>query len=926
MKVVVVESPAKAKTINKYLGGDYKVLASFGHVRDLPPKDGSVRPEEDFAITWETEGRGAARIKEIAEAAKGADKLILATDPDREGEAISWHIQEELRSRKNLKSLPMERVAFNEITKRAVAEAIANPRQIDQELVDAYLARRALDYLVGFTLSPILWRKLPGSRSAGRVQSVALRLICEREAEIEAFKAREFWSIEIVFKAPDGTPFTARLTHLDGKKLDKFDLPDEATAQAAAAKLRAGAPFTVANVERKTVKRNPFPPFTTSTLQQEASRKLSFGAAHTMRVAQRLYEGVDLGGETVGVITYMRTDGVTLSQDAIAAGRKLIAEQYGQEYLPAQPRIYKTVAKNAQEAHEAIRPTDLFRRPESIKRALNADELKLYDLIWKRTLASQMESAELDQVAVDIVTADKKHTLRATGSVVKFAGFLTLYQEDRDDPTDADDENSRRLPPLNTGDQPQPQEVKPEQHFTQPPPRYSEASIIKRLEELGIGRPSTYTSILQTLEDRQYVRLEKRRLIPEDRGRLVTAFLTSFFERYVEYGFTAGLEEKLDDISGGRAQWKDVLREFWDDFSHLHQENAEEEKNGILPSMSEAVSFLDKGIGKRSVVIDVLNDMLAPHFFPDLGNGKKPRQCPACGNGELGIKLAKNGAFIGCSNYPNCKYTVPLAVQNSETMDAAAAGPVELGKADDGTTITLRKGPYGHYVQLGEGAEGEKPKRQSIPKGIEPNDVTIDQAKRLLSLPRVVGEHPETKKPIMAGIGRFGPYLQHDGKYKSIPKDDDVLTIGMNRAVELLSQESKGRGRNQAPPGKELGKDPASGETVTQHEGRYGPYVKLGKVNATIPSSIEPASLSLEQALQLIAARAEKIAADGGGKPKRVAKKSTKKAANDDAAPGLSEGTAKAPKAPKKKAAAQAKEPAAKKAVAKKASTKKSAA
>ncbi len=924
MKVVVVESPAKAKTINKYLGGDYKVLASFGHVRDLPPKDGSVRPEEDFAITWETEGRGAQRIKEIAEAAKTADKLILATDPDREGEAISWHIAEALKDKKGLNKLPIERVAFNEITKRAVAEAIANPRKIDNELVDAYLARSALDYLVGFTLSPILWRKLPGSRSAGRVQSVALRLICEREAEIEAFKPREFWTIEIVFKAPDGTLFTARLTHLDGKKLDKFDLADEASAKAAAEKLRAGAPFSVANVERKTVKRNPFPPFTTSTLQQEASRKLGFGAAHTMRVAQRLYEGVDLGGETVGVITYMRTDGVTLSQDAIAAGRKLIAEQYGQEYLPDSPRIYKTVAKNAQEAHEAIRPTDLFRRPEHIKRHLNDDEFKLYDLIWKRTLASQMESAELDQVAVDIVTADKRHTLRATGSVVKFAGFLTLYQEDRDDPIEGDDENGRRLPNLKVGDQPDAQQVKPEQHFTQPPPRYSEASIIKRLEELGIGRPSTYTSILQTLEDRQYVRLEKRRLIPEDRGRLVTAFLTSFFERYVEYGFTAGLEEKLDDISGGRAQWKDVLREFWDDFAHLHQENAEEEdaKTGHLPSMSDAVAFLDKGIGKRSVVIDVLNDLLAPHFFPDLGNGKKPRQCPACGTGELGIKLAKNGAFIGCSNYPNCKYTVPLAVQTAETMDAAAAGPVELGKADDGTTITLRKGPYGHYVQLGEGVDGGKPKRQSIPKGIDPNEVTLDQAKRLLSLPRVVGNHPETQKPILAGIGRFGPYLQHDGKYKSIPKDDDVLTIGMNRAVELLSQESKGRGR-QAAPGKELGKDPASGETVTQHEGRYGPYVKMGKVNATIPSSIEPSSLSLEQALQLIAARAEKI---GTGKPKRAAKKSAKKAANDDAAPGLSEETAKAPKAPKKKAAAKTKEPAAKKAVAKKATTKKSAA
>jgi DNA topoisomerase-1 len=836
-------------------------------------------------------------------------------------------VQEVLRQKKALPA-QVQRVTFNAITNAAVTEAMRNPRELDVDLIDAYRARRALDYLVGFTLSPILWRKLPGSRSAGRVQSVALRIICERESEIEAFQAREFWTIEVVFKAPDGSVFTARLTHLDGKKLDKFDLADEASAKAAAEKLKAGAPFSVSNVERKTVKRNPFPPFTTSTLQQEASRKLGFGAAHTMRVAQRLYEGVDIGGDTVGVITYMRTDGVTLSQDAIDAGRKLIAEQYGPEYLPGQPRIYKTVAKNAQEAHEAIRPTDLFRRPEQIKRYLNADELKLYELIWKRTLASQMESAELDQVAVDIVTADKQHTLRATGSVVKFAGFLTLYQEDRDDPIEGDEENARRLPNLKIGDQPSAQEVKPEQHFTQPPPRYSEASIIKRLEELGIGRPSTYTSILQTLEDRQYVRLEKRRLIPEDRGRLVTAFLTSFFDRYVEYGFTAGLEEKLDDISGGRAQWKQVLREFWDDFSHLHQENPEEEeeKTGTLPSMSEAVSFLDKGIGKRSVVIDVLNDLLAPHFFPDLGNGKKPRQCPACGNGELGIKLAKNGAFIGCSNYPNCRYTVPLAVQNSETLDAAAAGPVELGKADDGTTITLRKGPYGHYVQLGEGAEGEKPKRQSIPKGIDPNEVTIDQAKRLLSLPRVVGNHPETQKPIMAGIGRFGPYLQHDGKYKSIPKDDDVLTIGMNRAVELLSQESKGRGRGrgQAAPGKELGKDPASGETVTQHEGRYGPYVKLGKVNATIPSSIEPASLTLDQALQLIAARAEKMGSSPG-KPKRAAKKSAKKAANDDT-PGLSEETAKAPKAPKKKAAAKTKAPAAKKAVAKKATSKKSAA
>ncbi|MET1028355.1 MAG: type I DNA topoisomerase [Dongiaceae bacterium] len=921
MKVVVVESPAKAKTINKYLGSDYHVLASFGHVRDLPAKDGSVRPEADFEMTWDAEGRGAQKLREIAAAVKKADRLILATDPDREGEAISWHIVEALHEKNALGKVPIERVAFNEITKRAVTEAIAKPRQIDQELVDAYLARRALDYLVGFTLSPLLWRKLPGSRSAGRVQSVALRLICEREAEIEVFKAREYWTIEATFETRDGATFTARLTHLDGQKLDKFDLKDEASAKAAAQTVKNGIPFRVSSVERKTVKRNPFPPFTTSTLQQEASRKLGFGASHTMRVAQRLYEGVDIGGETVGIITYMRTDGVTLSQDAIDASRKLISEQYGLNYMPPQPRIYRTTAKNAQEAHEAIRPTDLFRRPDRLRQYLSQDELRLYDLIWKRTLASQMESAELDQVAIDLEAADKRSVLRATGSVVKFDGFLTLYQEDRDDPLE-DDDSGRRLPNLAQGDGVKASDVKPDQHFTQPPPRYSEASLIKRLEELGIGRPSTYTSILQTLEDRAYVKLEKKRLIPEDRGRIVTVFLTSFFERYVEYGFTADLEDKLDDISGGRADWKQVLRDFWRDFAHLHQPDVD--ASGALPSMSDAVSFLDKGIGTRSVVIDALNAALAPHFFPDLGNGKNPRACPACGAGELGIKLAKNGAFIGCSRYPECRYTVPLAVQTAETMDAAAAGPVELGKADDGETpITLRKGPYGHYVQLGEGAEGEKPKRQSIPKGIEPNDVTIEQARKLLSLPRTVGDHPETKKPILAGIGRFGPYLQHDGKYKSIPKDDDVLTIGMNRAMEVVSQESKGRGRGQAAPGKELGKDPASGETVTQHEGRYGPYVKLGKVNATIPGSIEPSSLTLDQALSLIAARAEKMAMDGGGKPKRGAKKAAPKKAA--AAPGLSEDGAKAPKAAKKKAAAK-KAPAAKKAVAKKETAKKSAA
>ena len=928
MKVVVVESPAKAKTINKYLGSDYHVLASFGHVRDLPSKDGSVRPDEGFEMSWEVEGRGAQKLKEIAAAAQGAEKLILATDPDREGEAISWHIVEELRAKKGLQKLPMERVAFNEVTKRAVLDAIAHPRKIDQELVDAYLARRALDYLVGFTLSPVLWRKLPGSRSAGRVQSVALRIICEREAEIEAFKAREFWTIEAVLTTADGASFTARLTHLDGKKLDKFDLPTQALAEAAAAKVRAGAPFAVASVERKTVKRNPFPPFTTSTLQQEASRKLGFGAAQTMKIAQRLYEGVDLGGETVGVISYMRTDGVALSQDAIDSGRKLIGEQYGKNYLPDVPRVYKSTAKNAQEAHEAIRPTDLFRRPEHIKKYLRDDEFKLYDLIWKRTLASQMESAELDQVAIDIASADRKQVLRATGSVIKFDGFLTLYQEDRDDPQE-DDDSGRRLPNLKEGDKVAAQEVKADQHFTQPPPRFSEASLIKRLEELGIGRPSTYTSILQTLEDRAYVKLEKRRLIPEDRGRIVTTFLTSFFDRYVQYGFTADLEEKLDDISGGRADWKQVLAEFWKDFSQLHSED-DGTGTGKLLSMGEAVSFLDKGIGKRSVVIDVLNDTLAPHFFPDLGDGKDPRLCPACTAGQLGIKLAKNGAFIGCSNYPECRFTKPLAVQTAEEIANGSAGPQSLGDNGQGQDVTLRKGPYGFYVQLGEAdAEaGTKPKRVSLPKAITPDQVNLDTALKLLALPRTIGEHPETRKPILAGIGRFGPYLQHDGKYKSIPKDDDVLAIGMNRAVEILAQESKGRGRNAAPPGKEIGKHPQSGETISLHEGRYGPYVKMGAINATLPKSIEPSAVTVEQAMDLIAARVEAGATGKKGK-KTTVKKTTETAAAKTAAKKPAKKPAAGDAVPAGKPAGSktaAKKTAAKKAAAKKPAAKKTAA
>src|SRR5215468_9717730 len=731
MQIVVVESPAKAKTINKYLGPGYKVIASFGHVRDLPPKDGSVRPEDDFLMEWQVDNRAEGHLKEIAQAVKSADQLILATDPDREGEAISWHITEELRRRKALGDIDVKRVVFNEVTKSAVLDAMKNPRELNHELVEAYLARRALDYLVGFTLSPVLWRKLPGSKSAGRVQSVALRLICEREAEIEIFKPREYWSIEALFKTANGDEFKARLTHLDGRKLDKFDLPDQATAEAAVAKIMAGAPFEVASVERKTVRRNPFSPFTTSTLQQEASRKIGLPASRTMRIAQKLYEGVNLGGETVGLITYMRTDGVALSNEAIASCRFYIDRVFGMKYLPESPRVYKSPAKNAQEAHEAIRPTDMDRRPQDVARYLDPDEQKLYELIWKRTLASQMESAVLDQVAVDISGAGGKVTMRAPESVVVFDGFLALYQEDRDDPSE-EDEASARLPNLTEGQAVTRDAVTPEQHFTQPPPRYSEASLVKRLEELGIGRPSTYASILQVLQDRKYVRLEKRRFIPEDRGRLVTAFLTNFFEHYFAYDFTAQLEEQLDDISGGRIEWKKVLRDFWGAFSQA------------------IASTKDLSITQ---VIDSLDAELGPHFFPANDNGHDPRVCPGCKNGRLGIKLGRFGAFIGCSNYPECRYTRRLGVDNG---NGEHEGPKLLGTDPaTGLPVTLRHGPYGQYVQLGDGngngngngaahveeqstAKGkgkrkkkappkEKPKRASLPRGVPPADITLER-------------------------------------------------------------------------------------------------------------------------------------------------------------------------------------------------------
>ena len=889
MNVVVVESPAKAKTINKYLGPDYTVLASYGHVRDLPPKDGSVRPDESFAMSWQLAERGAQRIAEIAKAVKSADNLFLATDPDREGEAISWHVLELLKERGVLKGKTVKRVVFHEITKTAVLDAIAHPRDLDKPLIDAYLARRALDYLVGFTLSPVLWRKLPGSRSAGRVQSVALRLICERESEIEIFKAREYWTVEADFRTPEGGRFTASLTHLDGQKLDKFSLGDEAAAKKAAERI-AGLDFGVQSVERKQARRNPWPPFTTSTLQQEASRKLGFSARQTMQLAQRLYEGTDIGGETVGLITYMRTDSVALSNEAVAQARRVIGKDFGAPYLPESPRLYKSTAKNAQEAHEAIRPTDLARHPGSLARHVEADQLRLYELIWKRTLASQMASAVLDQVAVDV--ASNGTVLRATGSVVTFDGFLKLYREDRDDATDGD-EDSRILPPVKEGDRLARETVTPEQHFTQPPPRYTEASLVKKLEELGIGRPSTYASIISVLQDRDYVRLEKKRFIPEDRGRVVTTFLTEFFGHYVEYDFTAQLEDQLDEISGGKIDWKQVLDDFWSAFSKA------------------VAGTKDLTITQ---VIDALDEALGPHFFPSSTDGKDPRACAACGSGRLGLKLGKFGAFIGCSNYPECKFTRRLALEKAEEGSALAAlanGPLILGN-DPATSlpVTVRKGPWGVYVQLGEATEEAKPKRVSVPKGTDVSALTLEQALALLSLPREVGLHPTTGKSIKAGIGRFGPYIQHEKIYASLPADEDILTVGLNRAVDLLETKAS-RGGVKTAALRDLGAHPADGKPVTVHKGRYGEYVKHGKTNATIPKNSDPLTISLEDAVALLAARAAKggkaapaVKSEGKSKAKS---KSKKAAANDGSAPSETAAPGAKPAKPKVAAAKAAK-------------------
>ncbi len=829
--VVVVESPAKAKTINKYLGKDYTVLASYGHVRDLPAKDGSVRPDDDFDMSWVVDTKARGRLNDIAKAVKGADRLILATDPDREGEAISWHVLEVLNQKKVLKDKPVERVVFNAITKKSVLEAMESPRQIDAPLVEAYMARRALDYLVGFTLSPVLWRKLPGARSAGRVQSVALRLICDREQEIEAFKPVEYWSVIATLANAQGQTFAARIAEFEGQKLGRQDIGNEAQAMAIKTMLEA-ADLSVGSVVSKPTKRNPAPPFTTSTLQMDASRKLGFSASRTMRVAQRLYEGIDIGGETVGLITYMRTDGVQIAPEAIGPVREHIATQFGEPYVPDEPRHYSTKAKNAQEAHEAIRPTDVSRTPEAMTPHLDDDQNKLYGLIWRRAVSSQMASAEIERTTVDITARRGGETaqLRATGSVVRFDGFLRVYETAR---PQGEEEDDARLPKLAEGETVRREAIEAKQHFTEPPPRYSEASLIRKMEELGIGRPSTYAATLATLQDRGYVSLDKRRFTPESKGRVVTGFLENFFNRYVEYDFTAGLEEQLDKISAGELEWKDVLRDFWKQFS------------GSVDDIK------DLRVGQ---VLDVLNVELAPIAFPEREDGGDPRHCPRCEDGQLSLKVGRYGAFVGCSNYPDCAFTRQLG-DNGNGDNDAGEGPKELGAdPDTGETVTLRSGRFGPYVQRGEGKQA---KRTGLPKTWAPDDIDLGRALQLLSLPREVGLHPESGKSINAGLGRYGPFVQHDGVYANLDSIEEVFSVGLNRAVSALAEKAaKGGRRRTAAALKELGDHPQQGGPVSVRDGRYGPYVNHGKINATLPKDKDPTSVTMEEAVALIAEKA----------------------------------------------------------------------
>jgi len=920
MNIVIVESAAKAKTINKYLGSDYKVIASIGHVRDLPSQNGSVEPDNDFAMHWESDTRGAKTLKEITAAVKGSDKLILATDPDREGEAISWHILQVLQKRRALKGVEVERVAFNAVTKSAILEALSQPRELDIPLIDAYLARRALDYLVGFTLSPVLWRKLPGSRSAGRVQSVALRLVCDRETEIEAFKAEEYWSIDANMRSEKNDPFLARLVSIDGQKLDKPDgkkknpflLNNEAVALPVKKALETGS-FEITSVVSKPQKRRPQPPFATSTLQMDASRKLGFAASRTMQVAQKLYEGISLGSETAGLITYMRTDGVTIVPEAIDEARATIKTRYGDKYHPDAHRIYKTKAKNAQEAHEAIRPTSFARHPDDIAKYLDKDQLRLYTLIWRRAIASQMTDAVFDRTSVDITAKggdDKPYGLRASGQVLRFDGFLTLYREGREDDDKSENDDDRRLPALREREKPTAEKINADQHFTQPPPRFSEATLVKRMEELGIGRPSTYASTLAVLQSRDYVRIDKKKLIPEDKGRLVTAFLESFFNRYVEFDFTASLEEKLDIISAGELAWKDVLKDFWSEF---------------IAKVDEIKDL------RVTEVLDALNEMLGPHVFPDAGDGSDPRKCPKCEDGRVSLKVGRFGAFVGCSNYPDCRFTRQFTQSNDEAGTGTANEDRMLGlDPETGREVYFKTGRFGPYVELAlaqstddreatetqdkttkdkttkgkakkkPAAKKEKPKRMSLPKGMEPASVDFEQALKLLSLPRDVGKHPEDDVMITASIGRYGPFVKHKSVYANLDKDnpEEVFTIGINRAVTVLAEKKTKQTRGSTVL-KELGEHPDDKGPVQVLEGRYGPYVKHGKINATLPKTLDPQEVTLEDAVKLIAERAAKAGKKKPARKKAAPKKTAaaKKPAAKKKAPAKKKATATAKKA-----------------------------
>ena len=806
--LLIVESPAKAKTIGKYLGKDYEVLASFGHIRDLPSKDGSVEPDNDFAMHYQVSAKSSKQVKDIVDKAKNCEKLILAPDPDREGESIAWHILEVLKTKKAIKtSTKVERVVFNAITKNSIVEAIKKPREIDMDLVNAQQARRALDYLVGFTLSPVLWRKLPGSRSAGRVQSVALRLICDREDEIDAFKSEEYWDIKLDLQNSGKAQFQATVFEIEGKKLEKFSIVTEAQA-GNIKKLLADKKYQVLSITKKQSKRRPQAPFTTSSLQQEAARKLGFGASRTMMVAQKLYEGVEIDGAAQGLITYMRTDSVDLTAEAITSVREKINSLYGKNYLPESANVFKSKVKNAQEAHEAIRPTDFSLTPDKVRRYLDDAQFALYDLVWKRTLASQMADVILDQVAVEIATIPTYAKAKATGSTVKFDGFYRVYKEDRDDETENDeDENGQALPEFKEKEALDLLDVKPQQHFTEPPPRYSEASLVKKMEELGIGRPSTYAAIISVLQDRGYVKLDKKRFFPEERGRIVTTFLKEFFAKYVEFGYTADLEDELDVISNGKMNWKSFLKKFWKDF------------NGNIGEVMEK-PFPE--------VLEVLNQKVGDHIFGRDEHGHLKDECLTCKKGKLGLRLGKFGAFIGCSNYPDCKHTMQLFKEGDENEGDGenkkpAFEPRSLGKdPKTGFEVMVKIGPYGPYLELAgseivaeekeeeteeekptkktkkgakettkkaakkpKKAKEKKPKRISIPKTIDPATIDLQAATDLLSLPREVGVHPETGLKIVANIGPFGPYLLHNKVFTSV-KDDNILTIGLNRAIDLM--------------------------------------------------------------------------------------------------------------------------------------------